>query len=262
MLAAVIGVLLAMLYRARGYLGGRRCPCRSERRRPRRARGVLMASNPKPAAATAAADMDVFAGMAPEQRRAELAGLTAREMAKGDTLEPHASTGAILVTVGRLAVDVGGGARPRRTIGVTEEGEVLFTRRPAWAEGPEMMLRALIQSEIVPVEDDRLERWLARPDCGRSLFSALTGQLAHREDALAIALEPTVEQRLLLKLRQLGGRWGRMTSDGIRLDLRLTHQDLADMVAAARESVTLAMGRLVEAGEISVDGQQILIRRP
>lgn len=221
----------------------------------------MAAANPRPALSTTAPDMDVFAGMGPDEVRSELGVLTAREMDKGDLLEPDGDTAAILVTAGRLALDVGGGARERRTIGVTEEGEILFTSRPTWAEGPEATLRALIRSEIIPVDAERLERWLRDPGCSRNLFAALNSQLAHREAALAIALEPTVEQRLLLKLRQLGQRWGQMTPDGIRLDLRLTHQDLADMVAAARESVTLAMGRLVDAGEISVEEQRILIRR-
>lgn len=221
----------------------------------------MAAAKTRRALSTTAPDMDVFAGMGPEEVRAELGALTAHEMEKGDLLEPESATAAILVTAGRLALDVGGGARERRTIGVTEEGEIIFTRRPAWAEGPETTLRALTRSEIVPVEMERLERWLRNPGSSRNLFAALNSQLAHREAALAIALEPTVEQRLLLKLRQLGQRWGQMTPDGIRLDLRLTHQDLADMVAAARESVTLAMGRLVDSGEISVEEQRILIRR-
>lgn len=222
----------------------------------------MASANPRPALSTSAADMDVFAGMSPDERRAELAGLSARPMERGDRLEPDGGIAAILVTAGRLALDVGGGARERRTIGVTEEGEILFTQRPAWAEGPESTLRALTQSEIIPVDTARLERWIGHPGCSRDFFAALSSQLAHREAALAIALEPTVEQRLLLKLRQLGQRWGQMTPEGIRLDLRLTHQDLADMVAAARESVTLAMGRLVEAGEITVDEREVLIRRP
>jgi CRP-like cAMP-binding protein len=219
-------------------------------------------ANPRPATLTMAADMDVFAGMSADEVRAELSGLAARPMDKGDCVEPDDGVAAILVTAGRLALDVGGGARERRTIGVTEEGEILFTQRPVWAEAPEATLRALTRSEIIPVDGARLERWLGHPACSRDFFAALNSQLAHREAALAIALEPRVEQRLLLKLRQLGQRWGQMTPEGIRLDLRLTHQDLADMVAAARESVTLAMGRLVEAGEITVEEQRILIRRP
>ena len=86
--------------------------------------------------------------------------------------------------------------------------------------------------------------------------------MADRELAVAIALEPRVERRLLLKLRQLAERWGRVTPDGIRLDLHLTHQELANMIGAVRESVTIALGRLASAGEIEVRNRTLLIRAP
>ena len=86
------------------------------------------------------------------------------------------------------------------------------------------------------------------PALAANLVRVLSAQIADRELAVAIALEPRVERRLLLKLRQLAERWGRVTPDGIRLDLRLTHQELANMVGAVRESVTIALGRLASAG--------------
>jgi CRP-like cAMP-binding protein len=103
---------------------------------------------------------------------------------------------------------------------------------------------------------------MSEPVIAANLVRLLTAQVADRELAVAIALEPRVERRLLLKLRQLAERWGRVTPDGIRLDLRLTHQELANMVGAVRESVTIALGRLASAGEIEVRNRTLLIRPP
>ena len=100
------------------------------------------------------------------------------------------------------------------------------------------------------------------PALAANLVRVLSAQIADRELAVAIALEPRVERRLLRKLRQLAERWGRVTPDGIRLDLRLTHQELANMVGAVRESVTIALGRLAEAGEIEVRNRTLIIRPP
>ena len=96
------------------------------------------------------------------------------------------------------------------------------------------------------VDRARMEAWMHDPALAANLVRVLSAQIADRELAVAIALEPRVERRLLLKLRQLAERWGRVTPDGIRLDLRLTHQELANMVGAVRESVTIALGRLAE----------------
>jgi CRP-like cAMP-binding protein len=41
-------------------------------------------------------------------------------------------------------------------------------------------------------------------------------------------------------------RWGRMTRDGARISLPVTHSVLASVVGARRPSVTTALGRLQE----------------
>jgi CRP/FNR family transcriptional regulator len=62
-----------------------------------------------------------------------------------------------------------------------------------------------------------------------------------------------------MKISQLAERFGRATPQGLRLDLRLTHQQLADMVGAVRESVTIAMGRLAASGDLVIDNRTIWI---
>lgn len=64
----------------------------------------------------------------------------------------------------------------------------------------------------------------------------------------------------MLKLRQLAERWGKVTPEGVRLDLRVTHQELGDMIGAARESITVALGRLQEQGEITVRRRTVILR--
>jgi hypothetical protein len=49
--------------------------------------------------------------------------------------------------------------------------------------------------------------------------------------------------------------------EGVRLDLRVTHQELGDMIGAARESITVALGRLQDQGEIIVRRRTVIIRR-
>jgi CRP-like cAMP-binding protein len=109
------------------------------------------------------------------------------------------------------------------------------------------------------VDRPRFEAWLTEPRIAANLVRVLAAQVADRELAVAIALEPRVERRLLLKLRQLAERFGRVTPQGIRLDLRLTHQQLAEMVGAVRESVTIALGKLVQNDEITIENRTIWI---
>ncbi len=65
---------------------------------------------------------------------------------------------------------------------------------------------------------------------------------------LALGQVPRIEGRLLLLFWRLSDRWGRVTTDGIVIPLRLTHEMLAALVAARRPSVTSALGRLADGG--------------
>jgi CRP-like cAMP-binding protein len=60
-----------------------------------------------------------------------------------------------------------------------------------------------------------------------------------------------VEQRL----EDLGRRFGVPVPGGVRITLRLTHEELGAMVGASRESVSRAMSELRAAGQIRTNGR-------
>jgi CRP/FNR family transcriptional regulator, cyclic AMP receptor protein len=94
----------------------------------------------------------------------------------------------------------------------------------------------------------RLTPW---PVLGLELFSRGTRRAHSLAVTLAIAHHPRVDERLVLTLRHLAERWGRVGPDGIAVPLPLSHQRLADLVGAHRPGVTSAMGELARAGAIS-----------
>lgn len=216
---------------------------------------------------TGAADfrrLDLFAGLDDAGLAAAVSGLAAVAVAAGDEFDVAAS-GAVCCVVGggRLALAFIAEEQRERTIGMLEEGDVLVRPTDGWASvGPQVRCFAIEDSVLHLVDRERMEAWMHDPALAANVVRVLSAQIADRELAVAIALEPRVERRLLLKLRQLAERWGRVTPDGIRLDLRLTHQELANMVGAVRESVTIALGRLASSGEIEVRNRTLLIRPP
>jgi hypothetical protein len=93
---------------------------------------------------------------------------------------------------------------------------------------------------------------------GRSLpalIEAIVGRCVSRSQMLSfkqiVASCPRAEQRVLLTFAVLARRWGRVRPGHIHLPLRLTHQNLADLVAARRPSVTSALGVLAAQGLVS-----------
>lgn len=208
--------------------------------------------------------MDLFAGLDDAALVAALDGLpTARLEAGDEFVIDRDGVVCCVVAEGRVALTVLAAEDRERTIGMLEEGDVLV--RPlegVAAPGAHVRCFAAEDARLHLVGRDRMGAWMHHPTLAGNLVRVMAQQVAERELAVAIALEPKVDRRLLLKLRQLADRWGRVTPDGVRLDLRLTHQELANMVGAARESVTLALGRLAAAGHIEVRNRAIVIRPP
>ena len=99
------------------------------------------------------------------------------------------------------------------------------------------------------VLDDRFRgaarRWPGLFDC---LHDCLGRQTHRASRHLAILHLPRVEDRIVALFAELAERFGRMTPDGIILDLALTHQLIGDLVASRRPTVSLALQTLAAEG--------------
>ena len=90
-------------------------------------------------------------------------------------------------------------------------------------------------------------RWPAVAD---DLHDRLARQ-AHRASAhLAMLHASRVEDRITLLFEDLGERCGRMTTDGVVIDISLTHDLIGRLVGAQRPTVTLALQTLAGAGSL------------
>jgi CRP/FNR family cyclic AMP-dependent transcriptional regulator len=72
-----------------------------------------------------------------------------------------------------------------------------------------------------------------------------------------------VPTRLERRLEDLGDRFGVPAPGGVRIALPLTHDGLAELVGASRESVSRAISRLRSSGQIRTTGRgRIVVCRP
>lgn len=101
------------------------------------------------------------------------------------------------------------------------------------------------------------------PQLAADLHSRLARQ-AHRASAhLAMLHAPRVEDRIALLFDDLGERCGRVTLDGIAIDVEFTHELIGRLVGARRPTVSLALRGLADAGLLrrTADGRWIVVRR-
>lgn len=100
------------------------------------------------------------------------------------------------------------------------------------------------------------------------IVSALFGRTVHRARFIAFQLALShvrrVDARLVLLFWRLADRWGRVTSDGVVVPIRLKHSVLGMLVGAQRPTVTTALKHLGEAGSVvrRTDGSWLLTGEP
>jgi CRP-like cAMP-binding protein len=98
------------------------------------------------------------------------------------------------------------------------------------------------------------ERFLATACRHPAVLSAVVARAVRRAHAmtvqLAIADMRRVDERLLALFWHLADRWGTVRPEGIRVPLRVTHDVIAELVAAQRPTVTAALSRLDRRGAL------------
>lgn len=109
---------------------------------------------------------------------------------------------------------------------------------------------ALTHVDVIKVT---LEEIQTSPDLTHSLFPHLTRRLAQSEAMSAMAGYRRVEDRLKHLLVLLGQEIGQVTDSGVRLSVRLTHQQLANAVGTTRVTITRLLNALRQEGWLMLD---------
>jgi DNA-binding transcriptional ArsR family regulator len=113
----------------------------------------------------------------------------------------------------------------------------------------------VIWNVVRPVRIAELDRRFALavapwPQVAAALMDRIVQRARWLAFQLAVCHVVRVDTRLLLMFWHFADRWGRMTKDGARVSLPVTHGVLASVVGARRPSVTTALGRLENEGLI------------
>jgi CRP-like cAMP-binding protein len=110
--------------------------------------------------------------------------------------------------------------------------------------------RALSEVRLALLDRGFAMRMASWPEVQAALMRRLTLRARRLSLQSAVNAQPRLDERLSLTLWLLAYRFGRVTSEGFAVHIRLTHTDLADMLAAQRPSVTLALARLEQSGAL------------
>ena len=104
-----------------------------------------------------------------------------------------------------------------------------------------------------------LEDILTSPTLTQSIFTRVNKRLHQTEALLAISGQRHVKDRLHHLLLLLKQEIGQPVAAGTRLNVRFTHQDIADACSTTRVTITRLLGKLQEEEKIILDSKNHII---
>src|SRR5215213_1318221 len=146
------------------------------------------------------------------------------------------------------------------TVALLREGDVFgelsleeTSRQNAFAEAITPARVAVVRKTVL---NEVLNR---RPTFALRLFSSVSERLRQSDETIESLLDREVSARLATLLSHLGDRFGEPDGSGTVLKVRLTHQDLANMIASTREAVSKVMSEFQRDGLIESRNRRIVI---
>ena len=113
---------------------------------------------------------------------------------------------------------------------------------------------------ICSVLKEDFERFLSkRPLLAMKFLKELSDQLREKEELLTKLVLGDLREKVLYLLMKLSEKFGIEDGEHSKIDIPLTHQELANMIGATRESVTIVLQELTREGYIQTGRKSIWV---
>src|ERR671921_2684193 len=152
------------------------------------------------------------------------------------------------------------GAYKEATVALLTNGDVFGELSLEETRCQNAFAEAVTDARVAVVRKSVLNEVIKRrPEFALKLFSSFSERLRQSEETIESLLEREVSARLATLLSHLGERFGESDGPSTTLKVRLTHQDLANMIFSTREAVSKEMSAFQRAGLIEVRNRRISV---
>lgn len=112
-------------------------------------------------------------------------------------------------------------------------------------------IECITEVEAISVEEDRWDR----------LSAAILSHGKQTQKLIYIVRTARVDKRLWLLLKWLANKFGCVIEEGMLIDFRLTHQEMANLIGTTRITVTKMLNRFEQENLIYRHRKRIIVRR-
>jgi len=206
--------------------------------------------------------MDVFSGLSAKEREAFLSQAQEKEIKRKDVLISARSPASHLyvITAGAIKMVRSGNHGQSLLVDFLKTGDILGEESMLLSGEYELNAVPFDSVTVLCIPADNIRRILdGQPRLGRALSAlCLSRARSYRERLYEMTAVP-VPVRLARALHMLARRFGKRDRRGTMIALRVTHQDLADYIGAARETVTLFLSQFKKDGLITMNVRKIIV---
>lgn len=175
-------------------------------------------------------------------------------------LPNEVSDGTFLVAEGRVRIGSTTPDGKQCILGFVEPGEVFGELSLIDNSRREERAEAAMNSTIILLASDQIQMLMERSPHLTLGVTKLIGLRRKRiERRLKSLLFRNNRDRLTHLLVELAEQYGVATTAGIELKIRLSHQDLASIIGATRETVTTLLGEMQSEGLLQIKRQRLLL---
>jgi CRP-like cAMP-binding protein len=205
---------------------------------------------------------DLFANLTPLQRQRLESHATLRAFKPGEIIyfptEPGQSV--LLLALGRVKIKSLAPDGRETIFAFIDEGELFGELAIVDTKPRDEFAEAVGAARVLAIPRDDL-LWLMgqRPEVALHITKLLGFRIRRIENRLRNILFRSTRERLVSLLLELLDSHGERVGPHWEIRLRLSHQELASLIGATRETVTLALGRLQRERLIVVERRRIRV---
>lgn len=165
-----------------------------------------------------------------------------------------------LLKKGRVKISSTAPSGKEFTFVILEPGEI-FGELEALEDSPrEALAKALDDALICAIRREDFDRYLRQhPDMALKLTKLIGFRFRKFHNRVEDLVFRAVPARLARLLLELGKNHGIPDETGIRIRVKLTHQEMADLIGCSRETVTATLSQFREQHLIRLDGRSIIV---
>jgi len=177
-------------------------------------------------------------------------------------LEEETGNYMYLVLSGKVKVSKAGSGGKETILAIHRAGDFFGEMSLLDGKTAPATVSAMEDAKIISVSGADFHKYLMRNErVMLQIINVLCARLRQVWQTQSLS-SSTADARIRMGIYQLAKKHGIRDAHGTIIDLKITHQELADMVGTSRETVTRVLARLREQGIIEIEQRRMTLLDP